>query len=220
MAELQTSTGARFERGTPRLLTKTALVVVCGYGVVLMLPVLLSLLAVSVLPIGAVTLLLPLLTLGVTTFFLPWGFGNGYIRRLARSLPQPEADSFLVQLTLTPRLRSGLRAMIEDADDVGWLTIGESALVFCGDALKFTIPLQQIAAVKAQSIGLRGLFVYPRLALRVAGLTDFQTFAVADRSSACLPSARKANRRLHQQLAGKMIRPASPEAAGIRTGTA
>jgi hypothetical protein len=195
---------ARLEQSTPKLLTSGAVLIVCAYGLLLMIPVLASLMVVSVLPMGPVTLLLPLFTMAVTVFFLPFGFGNTYIRRITRSMAPHPADSFLVQLTLRPRLRSGVRALLEDADDVGWLGLGDSALLFRGDGLALEIPFRQIESVQKASIGLRGLFVYPQLVLKVSGLDGVQSISIAERSSALLPSARRINQLLYERLAAKV----------------
>src|SRR3974390_553842 len=101
---------ARMEIKPPKLLTGGAVLAVCFYGVLLMVPGLLSALAVCILPLCILTWLIPLATVAVATWFLPFGFGNPLIARLARSLAISAADGsdcFVVQVTLTPRLRKG-----------------------------------------------------------------------------------------------------------------
>ncbi len=167
-----------------------------------MLPLVLALLVVSVLKLGTWTWLLPLLTFLLATSLLPFGFGNPHIARLARSLPPPgpATDCFLAQLTLRPRLRSGWRAMVDDADDIGWLCITESALEFHGDSVRLTLPLQQVRQVTRSSIGLRGLYLYPRVGLKVAELPQAAELWLAERSSWFLPSARSITERLCRKL--------------------
>lgn len=208
-------TSARIEINPPRLLTGGAVLTVCLYGVLLMVPVLGSLLAVSVVQLGLLTWLIPLATVAAVTCLLPFGFGNPHVAKLARSLPPPPANSpdcFIVQLTLTPRLRSGLRALIEDADDIGWLGISESELVFRGDSIQLTLPLDKVRQVTWQSIGLRGLFVYPSLKLDVSGLPNIESLTLAERSTWLLPAARATTRKIRDRLAeqipaGKIARP-------------
>jgi hypothetical protein len=198
---------ARFEQTMPRLFGTGALLTVCAYGLLLMTPVIISFLVVSVLGFGIWTLLIPFLTLALVTLFLPFGFGNTYIRRLARPLQPPERagqESFLVQVTLCPRLHSGPRALIEDADDIGWLSVSETSISFQGDALRFLIPLPQIRDVEVQSIGLRGLFLYPRLALTISDLPEMKALAVAERSSAFLPNSHRASWHLYNCLTQKV----------------
>ena len=180
---------------------------ICAYGLLLMIPVVLVALAVSVRQLGMLTVLLPVLAVGIATFFLPFGFGNPYVARLVRSLPKPaawEPGSAIVQLTLTPRLRSGTRALLEDADDVGWLGFSESTLVFQGDSVALSIPLAQIREVRFENIGARGLYLYPRLAISVQGLDGVQALGFADRSSWWLPAARRSTRAFQSLLAVKL----------------
>jgi hypothetical protein len=200
---------ARMEIKPPELLTGGAVLAVCFYGVLLMVPVLLSVLAVSMLRLGVLTWFIPLATVVVATCFLPFGFGNPHITRLARSLPTSTldgSDGFVVQVTLDPRLRKGVRAVIEDADDIGWLRLCESALVFQGDSLNFTVPFDQIRNVKPQSIGVRGLFLYPSLKLVVSNLPNIHSLTLADRSAWLLPTARATTTRIRRQLADKLTR--------------
>ena len=49
-------------------------------------------------------------------------------------------------------LRSGLRAWIEDADDIGWLRLGNSALEFNGDGLKLVVPYANLQQLRTESI--------------------------------------------------------------------
>src|SRR5947209_6338939 len=112
----ETKATARIDINPPRLLTTGAVFTESAYGVLLGIPALISMLVVSVLPFGALTFLLPLLTVGVGAYFLPFAFGNPYIARLIRSLRPAGAaapEEFMVQLTLRPRLRFGMRALIE-----------------------------------------------------------------------------------------------------------
>lgn len=169
-----------------------------------MLPVLISMMAVSVAKFGVVTFLLPLLAIAAGTFFLPFGLGNPYVARLVRSM-DPQAvegqDAFIVQLSLVPRLRSGMRALIEDADDIGLLRFTGSALVYQGDCIRFSIPFAQVRNVEKRSSGWRGLFLYgPGSTFTVAGLTNASAFQVAERSSWLLPTSRRNARALHARL--------------------
>src|SRR5207249_6556483 len=105
----------QIEISQPRVFTAGAVAVVCAYGVFLCIPVFISVLVMSLRKFGLLSLLYPFLTLAATTYFLPFGFGNTYVTRLVRAL-HPAAsrkqDDFIVQLTLSPRLRSGVRALL------------------------------------------------------------------------------------------------------------
>ncbi len=192
------------EIGQPRLLKAGAMVAMCAYGMLLMVPVVISMLVVSVLNFGVLTFLLPVLTIAAGTYFLPFGFGNSYVARLVHSLDPAavkEQNGFIVQLTFTPRLWSGIRALIEDADDVGWLSFTESALVFRGDCVRFSIPFEQIRDVRTRSSGWRGLFLYgPGSRFVVSGLPNVTAIQLADRSAWLLPTSRRNARLLQQRL--------------------
>lgn len=167
-----------------------------------------SLLAVTVIKLGILTLLLPLLTLGVTAYFLPFGLGNPVVKKLVRSVnPQVREteDDFIVQMTLSPRIRSGLRALIEDADDLGYLTFTESDLVFRGDSVRLRIPWGRIVDVRPQNIGWRGRFLYGcRIRIVVAGMPQLQAVTFSERSSLLLPSSKRITRMLRERIrAGK-----------------
>jgi hypothetical protein len=110
-------------------------------------------------------------------------------------------DGFIVQLTLTPRIRSGLRAILEDADDIGYLTFTETKLLFQGDSVKLTVPFNRIQQVQPQNIGMRGLFVYGRrIKIVASGLPQIASFEFAERSSWLLPDSRRITRKLAERL--------------------
>src|SRR5262249_16335529 len=96
--------------------------IVCAFGLLLVVPVLGAMLLVSSLPFGFWTGLIPLLTICAATLFLPFGFGNTYITSLVKKsnlVDSGAAITFVVQITLFPRICTGLRAILEDADDIG-----------------------------------------------------------------------------------------------------
>lgn len=181
-----------------------ALLRVHGYGLFLVLPVLLAAMWLSVSGTYLYALLLPFAALAVTCVFLPFGLGNACITRLVRkhvALPSAAAEMFIVQITATPRIREGLRAVVEDADDVGWLVISGGQLRFVGDAIDLTVSREAVVALRPENIGLRTLFVYgPRLALELRGLDEIKSVEFAERSSLLLPESRKAARRIREAV--------------------
>jgi len=146
------------------------------------------------------------LLLVATTFLLPFALGNSRVVKLVGSLNANKGeDSFVVQLTCWPRIRLGFRALLEDADDIGCLTITDSELVFHGDSVKLSIPFDHIEQVRPQNVGFRGLFVYgPRITLVVSGLPEVKSVEFAERSSRLLPTSRKTTRKFHERLASKV----------------
>ena len=156
---------------------------------------------------GIFSLLIPLLVIVATLYFLPFGLGNAYVARLIRALKPgtgKDQEAFVVQLTLSPRIRSGLLAVIEDADDIGWLSFTASELLFHGDSVKLSIPFDQIKKVQRQNIGLRGLFVISRIELVIPELPKVKSLEFAERSSWVLPTSRKITKNLYQQLLEKI----------------
>jgi hypothetical protein len=197
-----------FETEPPRLLTGGAVAIIYCYGFLLAAPVLAAVVAVSLLKLGLLTLLPPLLAIAVSVYLLPCGLGNPYAAKLVRALPGVEANlrnGFVVQLTLSPRIHRGLRADLEDADDLGYLSLGDSALVFRGDAVKLVVPFSQIERVEARSIGWRGLFLCgQRSVVTVKGLPNVRSLEFAERRSWVLPTSRRMGREIYEGLQSAM----------------
>lgn len=202
------SNSAIIEIAQPRLFTAGAVVIVNAYGVFLVAPLFIAILVVSLIKFGILTLLIPFLVVATTAYFLPFGLGNTHVTRLVQSL-HPAAgksdDGFVVQLTLSPRIRSGLRAILEDADDIGYLSFTGTELLFQGDSVKLSVPFDHIEQVRPQNIGLRGLFVYGRRIKVVAsGLPKIEAFEFAERSSWLLPDSRRITRKLSERLSTRV----------------
>jgi hypothetical protein len=202
--ESLSSNTAKIEIAEPKLFTMGAVLVVSAYGLVLGLPILASILVVSVLKFGIMTVLIPFLAIAATASFLPIGLGNPYVTRLVRKLnpaPGKSEESFIVQLTLSPRLRSGFRAMLEDADDIGYLNFSGSQFTFYGDSVKLSAPFDCIQQVRPHNVGLRGRFVYGRrIEVIVAGLPNVSSLEFAERSSWLLPTSKRITRQLYKHL--------------------
>ena len=198
------SSAATIEIAQPKLFTAGAVAAINAYGALLAVPFVISVLVISVTKFSILTALIPLLVVAATAYFLPFGLGNTHITRLVQSANPAAAtggDGFIVQLTLSPRLRSGLRALLEDADDIGYLTFSGNGLLFQGDSVKLSVPLDRIEQVRPQNIGLRGLFVYGRrIKVVVSGLPQVESVEFAERSSWLLPTSRAITKRLHQRL--------------------
>jgi hypothetical protein len=188
----------------PRVFTPGAILLIATFGVLLVAPVLLSLLAVTLIKLSIFTVLIPLLTMAVTAYFLPCGLGNPVARRLVRSLgvgANEEKDGFIVQVTMSPRIRSGLRAVIEDADDLGYLSFTDSELVFRGDSVRLRLPWKQIAEVRPQNIGWRGRYLYgSRIKVTLTGIPNVEAVTFSERSSLLLPTSKRVTRKLHERI--------------------
>ena len=191
---------------SPKVFTWAAIFVIAGCGVLLAAPVLASLLAVTVLRLGVLTALIPVLAIAVTAYFLPFGLGNPVVKRLVRSRKLDAGeDGFIVQMTLSPRIRSGLRAVIEDADDLGYLSFTGSELIFQGDSVRLQIPWGQIAEVRPENIGWRGRYLYgSRIKITVAGIPNVEAVTFSERASLLLPTSKRITRKLRERIcAGK-----------------
>jgi hypothetical protein len=204
------SATARIQIVPPARFGAGAQLAVHACGLVLALPVLASVLAMSLGTFALWKLLLPLAAIAGTAYFLPFGLGNGYLTRLARAL-NPAAgkdpDAFIVQLTLSPRIRAGLWAGLEDADDIGCLRLTETELVFEGDSVRVSLPYRQIGRLRSRNIGLRGLFVYGRrIVVEISGCSKASALEFAERSSWVLPASRRTTQRLWEGLSAKLAR--------------
>src|SRR5690348_11629881 len=84
------------------------------------IPVLAALLAISLKNLGLWSLILPVVLLAGMIYILPF-FGNSYVSWIvhAANAGSLSKDKVIVQITLCPRIRTGFRGLIEDADDVG-----------------------------------------------------------------------------------------------------
>jgi hypothetical protein len=198
------SNAATIEIAQPRLFAAGAVAVVNAYGILLAVPFIIAVLAVSLIKFGFLTILIPFLAVAATAYFLPFGLGNTHVSKLVRSL-NPAAgkdeDGFIVQLTLSPRIRSGLRAVLDDADDIGYLSFTGTELLYQGDSVKLSIPFALIEQVRPQNIGLRGLFVYGRrIKVTASGLPQITSLEFAERSSWLLPDSRRITRKLSERL--------------------
>ncbi len=174
------------------------------YGLLLLLPVLGAVVTMSLLPPAYWSLVLPFVAAAVTVLLLPVGLGNSYVSRLVRSSCAPAEQAqqgYIVQLTFVPRLRTGLRAIVEDADDIGFLSLTDAALVFRGDSVRFAIPWDKLSAIEPQNVGIRGLFVYGRrIEVAIEGCPGASALQLAERSSLLLPGSRRMTRRLRNEL--------------------
>lgn len=201
-------TAPEFRTKPATLFTARAVITMCLWGLLLMVPVLAAILLVSVLRLGTLTFLVPLVTICAATFFLPFGFGNFYVARLARPLiphAEPPERFFLVQLTCQPRHRAGFLALLEDADDIGFLSLTETQVVFDGDSIRLAVPYEHVRRLELQNSGWRALFAYgPRTSFCVAGLPEGSRFTFAERSSWHLPGSRRNARQLFESVSRKV----------------
>jgi hypothetical protein len=197
------STSAQIQVSEPRVFTAGAIAITSAYGLVGLVPVFISFLMLSVLGFKFSALLIGLAMIAIVIWLLPLASGNPYVTKLVRSIsPANSEDSngFIVQITLSPRLRSDLRALAEDADDIGYLTADDSRLFFQGDSIKLSVPFAEITRVERKYRGLRSLFV-PRIVVTVPGPLGSLEFG--ERAAALLPASRRTSNRIYKLLLEK-----------------
>ena len=125
------SSEPQLEVSRPKRFTACAILVMNCHALLALIPVLvLAPLGIFVfLKTGsfpALALILAL-TAFLLIYFFPLILGNAFVAKLVNSSsPKGEADGFVVQMTLSPRIQSGVRALADDADDVGRLSISNS----------------------------------------------------------------------------------------------
>ncbi|HVV00688.1 MAG TPA: hypothetical protein VHH88_04955 [Verrucomicrobiae bacterium] len=196
--------------GPPKKFGFSAIAVLHLYNLALFLPVIISLMVVSLFRLGIPTLLVPLLTIAATAYILPFGIGNAYIRRLTRRVAGNGGcapDGFIVQISLRPRLRTGLRALVEDADDVGMLVFGSEAIEFTGDSVQLRLPYSEMAETRAHNIGLRGRFLYGQpIEIKPRTLGAFEAVEFTERSSLVLPESKRISTQMAERLSTALQR--------------
>jgi hypothetical protein len=196
----------RFERRAPRFFTGRALSVLYGIAALASVPILGAFMVISLKGFtrGPVVFLVAAVLL--VTYFLPVAFGNGYIARLARGVtPPPGAGGrwFLVQVKLVPRLYTGLRAILDDADDIGWVRSSPEGIEYVGDALSFTVPRAQIVSIRRRAFGARGLSLCgDRMECAVSGIEGVETVEFTERASRSLAGSRRIAGELYGALCG------------------
>jgi hypothetical protein len=194
------SSSSQIQIAEPRLYTSGAVAIVWAYGLIGIIPVFALILMSSLIGYKLSTLLLILAVIAFILWVLPLISGNPYVAKLVKKLDPQVADDakrFIVQLTLSPRLRTDFRALAEDADDIGYLTADDSRLVFNGDSIKLSIPFAEVTRVQRKYRGLRSLFV-PRIVLTVPGPIGSLEFC--ERAAALLPASRRTSNRIYELL--------------------
>lgn len=182
-----------------------AIALVYAYGLFLAVPVLAGVAAMTLAPASLPGLLMPLAGLALSALILPLGQGNLHVRRIVKRLASPAVTSecrhFIVQITFAPRLRTGLRGLLETADDVGILRVEKTGFSFQGDSVECQCPAGSFELATADSIGWRGLHVYSRpsrLVLHTLG--GEKTCEIAERESLWLPSSYRIMREMRVAL--------------------
>jgi hypothetical protein len=127
---------------------------------------------------------------------------NYYIKFIAGRIlsPAPEG-AHICQISMTPKLCSGLRAVLEDADDIGYLTISGDSVEFKGDCVDFSIPKAEISGVRSCNIGWRGYWIAgKRIKLTISEHDKFKEIEISERHSWTIPDSRSIADEIHARI--------------------
>lgn len=194
----------RIQIGEPRRFGLGAVAVIYSYGLLLAAPVAASVAGMTLWSASGWSLALPLAGLAISALLLPLGQGNRHVTRMVDSwFPGASASpgAYVVQLTLSPRTRDGLMALLETADDVGVLQIGVESVSFRGDSILFEALYEDMAWLRPEGVGWRGLFVYSRpVAFEVRASSRKWAFQIAERRSWSLSQSHRVMREIRAAL--------------------
>jgi len=127
---------------------------------------------------------------------------NYYIKFIARRIVSPAPEGgHVCQISMTPKLCSGLRAALEDADDIGYLSISGEGVEFKGDSIEFSIPKEEIANVRSCNIGWRGYWVAgKRIRFTITGHDKFKEIEICERHTWTIPDSRNLSDQIYARI--------------------
>jgi hypothetical protein len=136
-----------------------------------------------------------LLSVGILVYLAPFvASGAPMVRWFPRDLGARDRENAqrIWELSLRPRIRKGLRAGLDDADDIGFLRLDENALRFDGDSVNLVIPYLEIETVRLRNCGWRGLWVCGgTVVVTVRDGEKERTFVFRERSALTVPRSRQ-----------------------------
>lgn len=195
------------EISQPRRFGVLSILAKYAFSFLLLIPFVAALMLISLQNLGQASLLILFLTL-VGTICISPALGNLYVFWAVRGLKSGAGMDdrlSIVQISFWPRIRKGFRALLEDADDVGYLSIDDTKIDFVGDSVRLSLPLQRVSALQGENVGLRGLYVTSgRITLQVSGLNGCEEIEIAERSSRLIFSSRKRTRELFADIQSKL----------------
>lgn len=108
---------------------------------------------------------------------------------------------FIVQVRFTPRRIGGFEGWLEDADDVGVLSVVDGQLVFAGDSTEMVIVRDDIDSVSTRNAGVRTLWMCGETRISLAReIEGFIGLEVSSRQALTVPQTRRFNRALEQSI--------------------
>jgi len=143
-----------------------------------------------ILPLS-LALLSILISISVFYFTPLWGGVNFYVKLIVKRINLPETpNGFIFQFAADPRLFKGLRGFLEDADDIGILSLQEEALSFKGDCINLCIPYSRIESVQKYNVGWRGIWICgKRIKIKLKNYKQYNSFEFLERHSYTVPKS-------------------------------
>lgn len=148
-------------------------------------------------------------------FYAPWfllaDFWVSWL--VARFHSEPlKQNEYICQFTTNPRRYHGSkehrqRAKLEDADDLGILSLEEDRMVFQGDHTFFSLSYREIQFVNrtrrfGNSLGLGGYYI--RVYSERLNENGYQYVQFADRRSKTVPAAYRLSRKIYEEILIKL----------------
>jgi hypothetical protein len=155
------------------------------------------------------SLLLGIAAMGLVLYFIPsLGNGNWLIKRILRTaLNQPDEISacFIFQLSTKPRRYTGMRGLLEDADDIGYLCLTDKALVYKGDSINMLVPYKSIRSIRYLSCGWRVLWLCgEKIEITFPVNNSLTTIVLGERASRSVTESKRIIKKTCESLSAKV----------------
>ncbi len=148
-------------------------------------------------PVGCLILNLTMFYFAPSLFF-----ANYYIKWLVSKLrPADSETGYICQLATLPRSCTGIRAFLDDADDVGILQVRDDRVEFKGHQTSLTVIHSSAISVELLNIGWRGFwFAGRRIRILLHGHEELQAIEIVERQTRTVTEARELALRLFQAI--------------------
>ena len=142
-----------------------------------------------------------LIVFGVSVVFWPVMMQlNPYLKYIVGKFSKNDsAPDFtaVCQMSLCPRVYTGIRGFLEDADDIGQLYISQNSLRFMGDHIECLLPFDSIEKIHCRNIGWRALWMYGcRITIDTKAFGNYESLELVERHSNTLISSYRITRRI------------------------
>lgn len=142
------------------------------------------------------------ITCVLTVFFSPSILlGNYYIKKLLRRNHNiVDRNGYCFQIMTQPRQYVGVRAFLDDADDIGHLRLTKDGIMFDGSYIKCLIPFDKIVMIELKNSGMRGLWLILKLHLIVSNPAGVEELFFTERDSTNILSSWRLTIRLYEEI--------------------